>query len=359
MVFLTGPRQVGKTTLARSYREQWPNLYYLNFDAQEDKRIFVRKEWDRSSALVVMDEIHKWRGWKTHLKGVYDTEGIPPRILVTGSARLDLVRRGGDSLTGRYFLHRLHPLSVAELRKDLTPDEALDQLMTLGGFPEPFLAGSESRAKRWRKLYADRVVREDVRDMASISDLQALIVLVELLRERVGSPVSYGSLARDLQISPHTVKRWIEVLESLYILYRVVPYHRNIARAILKEPKIYFYDSGLVRGDGDAVLENIVANGLLKANHYLEDTVGSEVRLHYLRDKEKREVDFVIHADGRLTQLIEVKLSAGNVGRGLAYYRSRFPHAGAFQLVRSLKKARTTAGIQVVPAARYLARLPI
>src|SRR3989338_7680389 len=221
MVFLAGPRQVGKTTLAKSYADVWPDLTYLNFDSDKDRPLMLKQEWNRKSPLVILDEIHKLKKWKSKLKGVYDTEGIPPRILVTGSARLDLYRRGGDSLAGRYFLHRLYPFSVRELRGHAAPKELLDQLMLLGGFPEPFFSQSEEEAKRWRKQNIERIVREDVQDLEPVRNIQTLLLLVDLLRKRVGSSISYSSLAGDLEISPHTVKHWIQILENMYILFPV------------------------------------------------------------------------------------------------------------------------------------------
>lgn len=358
LVFVSGPRQVGKTTLARSFIDRWPDLYYLNFDHPDHKQTFIRREWDRKASLVVLDEVHKWPRWKTLLKGIYDTEGIPPRLLVTGSARLDIHRRGGDSLAGRYLLHRLLPLSVAELRDVMPPDEALAQLLTLGGFPEPFLKGSQIAARRWRRLYIERIVREDVRDFSNVGDLQTLALLVEMLRERVGSPVSHASIARDLQVSPHTVKRWIAILESLYVVFRVPPYHRNIARAILKEPKVYFYDCGLVRGNEGAVLENLVAVSMLKSLSHREDVEGVQARLHYIRDKEKREVDFVTVVEAEVEQLVEVKSSATTVHPALRRFSSLLPNAVPVQIVQNLDRARTVNGIQLEPAAHWLANLP-
>lgn len=358
MVLVSGPRQVGKTWLAKSLTTHWPGLYYLNFDYPPHKQIFIKSEWDRTAPLVVLDEIHKWGHWKTLLKGVFDAEGIPPRLLVTGSARLDVHRKGGDSLAGRYYHHRLLPFSVAELCSEMEPEEALNQLLRFGGFPEPLIKGNEVAARRWRRLYLERVIREDVRDFTQINEVEALALLVELLRERVGSPISYASLARDLQVSPHTVKRWVAVLESLYLVFRVTPFHRNIARAILKEPKIYFFDSGLVRGDRGAVLENVVAISLLKSACHREDVLGEEVRVHYIRDKEKREVDFVIVVDGRPAQLIEVKSSDATLAPALRRFAALLPDASAVQIVAKLKQAHTAGGIQIEPAASWLARLP-
>lgn len=357
MVFLTGPRQVGKTTLAKSLKSHWNNLSYINYDLSEDKTIFVRKEWNRKSELVIMDEVHKFKKWKTLLKGIYDKEGIPPRLLITGSARLDIYRRGGDSLAGRYFMHRLYPLSVAELKDHVKPEESLKQLMTLGGFPEPFLSQSEKKAKRWRKQYFDRVSREDIRDMEQLKNIDSLLLLLDILRERVGLAISYSSLAEDIQVSPHTIKNWINILEKLYIIFKLTPYHRNIARSILKEPKIYFYDVGMVRGDQGVVFENLVAVSLLKHFHFLEDTEGINLSFHYVRDKEKREVDFLAAVDGKVTHLIEAKLSDTSLHPPLAYFSKKFPSTEAVQIVCNTKETKTVHGIQIEPASRWLSSL--
>jgi len=358
MVFVAGPRQVGKTTLAQSFCSKWSRLQYLNFDAEKDRLMILRQEWDRKVDLVILDEIHKLKKWKTKLKGIYDTEGIKPRLLVTGSARLDVLRKGGDSLAGRYFFHRLYPFSVRELRGHASPQELLDQLMKFGGFPEPFFSQSETSAARWRKQIFERIIRADIMDLEPIRDIRSLILLLDLLRERVGSPVSYNSLARDLEVSPHTVKRWIEILENLYIVFRVTPYHRNLARTLLKEPKIYFYDTGSVHADPGKRLENAVAVCLLKHLHFLEDTKGKNVALHYLRDKEKREVDFLTIIEGKSVNLIEVKLNEEKIHQSLNYYVHQLKVEG-IQLVHGIKQTRSVGNISIVNAAQWLDELEL
>ncbi len=357
MVFLSGPRQVGKTTLAQSLSATWPKLQYFNYDSDEHRSLVLKKQWDRSSDLVVFDEIHKHPKWKTFLKGVYDVEKRPPRILVTGSARLDVFRRGGDSLAGRYFLHRLHPFSVAELKSQFSPEEILEKLMRFGGFPEPFLSGSEEESKKWRKSHLERIVREDIQDLDPVDNIRSLLLLIDLLRERVGSLISYASLAGDLQVSPHTVRRWIEVLERMYVVFVVMPHHRNLARALLKSSKVYFYDTGAVRGDDGARLENAVAACLKKRVDFLEDTRGEDMRLHFLRDKEKREIDFVILKDNKVDSLIEVKWADARLSPSLAYYHRLLRPRESVQLVHALPESRTIDGIPVVPAARWLGEL--
>ena len=262
---------------------------------------------------------------------------IPPRVLITGSARLDLYRRGGDSLAGRYFLHRLYPLSVRELKnQSCSHRETLEQLMMLGGFPEPFFSQSEEFSKRWRKQHLERIIREDIQDSEPIKNISSLILLVDLLRERAGSRISYSSLAEDLHVSPHTVKHWIQILEHMYVLFVVTPYHRNLARAILKEPKIYFYDTGAVTGDAGAKLENAVAVSLKKWLHFLEDAKGKDIQLYYVRDKEKREVDFLVEIDKKIDLLIEVKVSEENLSPNLRYFHRKLKPRESVQLVQFL-----------------------
>lgn len=360
MVVLTGPRQVGKTTLAKSLSTTWTDLEYLNWDSEKDRKIMLRQEWSRKAGLLILGEFHKFKNWKSRIKGVYDTEGIPSRILITGSARLDLYRRGGDSLAGRYFLHRLYPLSVSELKAQISsPRKTLQELMTLGGFPEPFFSQSEESSRRWRKQHLERIIREDIQDLEPIRNISSLFLLVDLLRERVGSRISYTSLAEDLQVSPHTVKHWIQILEHMYILFMVTPHHRNLARAILKEPKIYFYDTGAVTGDASAKLENIVAVSLRKWLHFLEDTKGKDVQLCYVRDKEKREVDFLVEIDKKIDLLIEVKISEDTLSRHLLYFHKKLKPRESIQLVQTAERTKTVHGIFITSAADWLAELDI
>ncbi len=357
-VFLTGPRQVGKTTLARRLAEKQGGSGYLNFDADKDRLMMLRQTWDRQAPLVILDEFHKLKSWKRRLKGVYDTEGIPPRILVTGSARLDLYRRGSDSMAGRYFLHRLYPLSVRELRGTASTTVILERLMRYGGFPEPYLSGNDQEAARWRQQHLERIVREDIQDLEPVKDVRSLLLLVDLLRERVGSPISFASLGRDLEVSPHTVKRWIQILDHLYVVFLISPWHRNMARAILKEPKVYFYDTGAVYGDEGARLENAVAVCLRKHLHYRMDTQGRTQELYYLRDKEKREVDFAVVEDRQPRLLIEVKRSETRVSPSLRYFARRLA-VESLQIVQTATRSETIQGLHVRPAADWLDTLDI
>ena len=357
MVFLTGPRQVGKTYLAKDLQREFQGSVYLNNDDVSDIKIIRKRSWPLNSELVILDEIHKMKGWKGFLKGTFDTKGDRQSFLVTGSARLETFRQTGDSLAGRYFLHRLHPLSVKELSDTMQPYEAVAALNRLGGFPEPFLSSSDEQADRWRKQYYTDIVREDIMDFSRIGEIRAIRLLLEMLRKRVGTPLSFASLARDLQIAPNTVLKYVDILESLHIVFSIRPFHKNIARSLLKEPKVYFYDSGYVDADEGTRLENTVASCLLKHVHYLQDARGQDASLHYIRTKDGKEVDFAFARKGALTHFIEVKLSDEGVSRNLRYFKERYPAVGAVQLVHNLRNEQELDRISIVQAGKWLAQL--
>ena len=306
ILLLTGPRQCGKTTLSRMLR---PDYQYINYDLAEHRLLLREKSWDRHKALVIFDELHKMDQWKAWLKGIYDVEGMPPALLVTGSARLDAFRKTGDSLAGRHFQFRLHPVDFKEALAvtDLGRDEIFTRLMTVGGFPEPFLKGTQGYYNRWKRSHINVILREELLTLTAVRDIQSIETLIELLRTRVGSPVSANSLARDLQKSPNTIRHWLKLLEDLYVIFRLVPYHKNIARSLLKEPKYYFYDNGMVQGDEEVKLENLVACALLKEIQRAQDVDGADVDLQFLRTKDGHEIDFLITREKQPVQLIEVK----------------------------------------------------
>lgn len=355
MVLLSGPRQVGKTTLSRALYPD--NSEYFNMDNAEHRLLIHKQAWRRDCDIVIFDELHKIRKWKNWIKGIYDTEGARPRLLITGSSRLDIYRKGGDSLAGRFYSYRLHPFSVAEVKDGYTADNALEHIMKFGGFPEPFLKGREDYVKRWRRSHIDRILREDLMDIASVRNIRSMETLVELLRNSVGSTISYESLSRDLQVSPHTVKQWISVLESLYILFVVTPYHRNIGRSLIKQPKVYFYDTGFVKDDEGARFENTVACALLKRLHFLEDTAGERCALYYVRDKEKREVDFLTVRDGAAEWLIETKVADTEIV-SLKHFSGYFSKkTKPFLLVKNLKRELFLDGISIKRASDWLQSL--
>ena len=358
MIFITGPRQVGKTYLAKQLMREYRSPIYLNYDNSDDAVVIRKRQWPVSADLVVLDEVHKMKKWKTFLKGTFDTKPPHSAILVTGSARLDTFRQAGDSLAGRYFHYRLNPLTVKEACvKKSGAHDVLSRLMNVGGFPEPYLSSDIHDVERWRNQYYTDLVREDILDFSRIHEVRAIRILLELLRSRVGSPLSYRSLAEDLQIAPNTVRKYISILESLYIIFLVRPFHKNIARAITKEPKVYFFDSGCVKGDEGVRLENTVAVTLLKNIHYQYDVNGDVQELHYLRNKEGKEIDFAIACRGRIRDAIEVKLSDTAPSKNLYYFKQKYPGLRYIQLVFNLRQAREVDGIYVEPAAEWLMNL--
>jgi predicted AAA+ superfamily ATPase len=359
MVFVSGPRQAGKTTLALGLASASPNAQVLNWDVAADRRVMLDQSWSPAAQLVVFDELHKMADWKAWLKGVFDGRRQGQALLVTGSARLDTFRQSGESLAGRYFSWRLHPVTVQEwvATSAATPEAALARILERGGFPEPFLAAQPSDADRWRQLYLEGLIREDILEFSRIGEIRAMRVFVDMLRSRVGSPLSLASLTRDLQISPTTLGRYLEILEALNIVFTVRPFHRNIARALLKEPKVYFFDTGLVRGDEGARFENACATMLLRHAHFLKDSAGRAMSLHYVRDKEGREIDFTLCEDGEPLGFAECKLSDAVVPPYLAAIAERFPAAGACLLVRHLRQPEQRGRVAVERAADWLARL--
>ena len=258
-------------------------------------------------------------------------------------------------MAGRFYSHRLHPLSVAEVKEDYPADTALEQIMKFGGFPEPFLKGNDEESKRWRRSHVDRILREDLLDIALVRNLRSMETLVELLRNSVGSTISYESLSRDIQVSPHTVKQWIGMLESLYIIFVVTPYHRNIGRSLIKQPKVYFYDTGFVKDDEGARFENAVACALLKRLHFLEDMAGDKCALHYLRDKERREVDFLAVRDGMPEWLIETKLTDTTDIPSLKHFYGYFSKkTKPILLVKNLKREMFIDDVYIKKAGSWL-----
>ncbi len=300
--------------------------------------------------------------WKRWLKGVYDKEGIPPALLVTGSSKLNTYRKMGDSLAGRYFQFRLHPLdlkeAVNEWQKD--PHEAFNTLLTIGGFPEPFLKGDESYYKRWRRTHLDIILRQDLMSEYAVRDIQSIETLVHLLQERVGTTVSYSQLARDLERDPKTIKRWLMMLENLYVIFKVPPYHKNIARALLKEPKYFFYDNGRVGNDNGARLENIVACALHKELNFITDTTGAETQLHFLRTKDGKEIDFLILIDNKPVLAIEVKWADEDLSPSFKYFAEYLPQCPGIQLVKELKREKTYSnGFAVRDVVQWLTTIPL
>lgn len=353
MVLLSGPRQVGKSTLAKSLLGEGGT--YLNWDIREDQRIIRATAWDKGSSLVVLDELHKFRQWKNFLKGLIDKYQNSPPLLVTGSARLEVFRRAGDALTGRTYLFRLHPIDPAEAAKFMpgsSPKERVDRLLATGGFPEALLNPED--APRLLNDRLDFVMREDLRDLSATSSLRTIELLIELLRERVGAGINYANIAADLSVAPATVKRWIELLERLFIVFLVHPYSTNFARGLRKEPKIYFYDCSAAYNDTGARLKNLVACSLLNYANRRRDVHGDKLELRYFRDRDGREVDFLLTRGTRIIHSIEVKSSESALHKPLAYLHSRANPLESIQLVHNLDRNLDYNGIKVRQLAQWL-----
>jgi uncharacterized protein len=352
MVFVAGPRQVGKTTLARSL--PGARAGYLSWDVPADRERILRGELP-PGRMWAFDEIHKYRAWRRFLKGVYDARPRGQRILVTGSARLDFYRFGGDSLQGRYHLLRLHPLSVAEL--GLRSPRELGDLLSLGGFPEPFFGASRIEARRWSREYRQRLVNEEITSLERVQDIGALETLMLRLPELVGSPLSLNALREDLQVSHRTVAGWMAILERLYVAFRLPPFGAPRIRAVRKEQKHYHFDWTLVPAEAPR-FENLVASHLLKWVHFRQDAEGLDLELRYFRDRDGREVDFVVVEGRRPRLFVECKWSDSEVDRGLRYLKTRFPEADAWQVSAvGHKDYRTPEGIRVAPALVLLRTL--
>ena len=354
MIFLSGPRQVGKTTLARALIGRFASGHYFNWDDPAHRRLVLngpqdiarRAGLERLQAdppLCVFDELHKYRRWRDFLKGFFDLYENHAKTMVTGSASLTTFKRGGDSLMGRYFPYTLHPLSVAECAGSgvsepiiqspaRIDDEEWDALWHFGGFPEPFLKAEKRFYNRWRKLRSEQLFREDMRDLTRIQELGQVEVLAELLRQHAGQLTSYASLSRGVRASLDTVRRWISTLEALYYCFAVRPWHHNVARALRKEPKYFLWDWSQVEAPG-ARAENLVACALLKATRGWTESGQGDFSLHFVRDKQKREVDFLVARDRRPWFLVEVKSGGGaGLADSLRYFQKQTEARHAFQV---------------------------
>ncbi len=371
MVFICGPRQVGKTTLARQIGEEcFSGAYeYLNWDNRQDRKNILNSTFPADKKLFIFDEIHKYKNWKNYLKGEYDKHKDKFRVLVTGSARLDVYRKGGDSLLGRYRRYKLHPLSPAELLKVKTsaipfkePDflnnnkeqrELFADLFKFGGFPEIFLKQSEKALRRWHNEKVDRLIKEDIRDIENLRDLSALQVLVELLPSKAGSLFSLNSMREDLNVTHKTISHWVDVLEKFYYHFRVYPAQSNVIKSLRKEPKLYLWDWSEIQDEG-AKFENIVASCLLKFCDFLYDSQGYKARLNYLRDKEQREVDFFVSVDNKPWFCVEAKSSFKAVSPALKYFALKLKVPFVYQVVKEEGIDIIKDNIRIISASKFL-----
>jgi len=356
MAFVTGPRQVGKTTLAEQLLDSFEEGHYYNWDDLEFKRVWAKNpktlipEKIGTKPLIVFDELHKAPRWKSTLKGIYDLRKNAAHILVTGSAKLDVFRRGGDSLLGRYFLLHLHPFSVGEINgTTLThPDELpeklekkvsslkkiSDRLFQFGGFPEVYLKADKEIWNLWKRTRLERLVREDLLTLAQTHELSLVETYATLLPERVGSPFSLQSIAEELQLNHPTAKRWLNWLIQLFYIYSIPPYSKRLERALKKQPKIYLWDWSEVE-DECARFENMVASHILKACHFWTDSGKGTFELFYVRDKEKREVDLLVVRDRKPWMMVECKLSNESIASDLISFSKLLQPSLTLQVINA------------------------
>lgn len=371
MVFIGGPRQVGKTTLATNIISQYfKNSAYFSWDNKQDRRKIINSDWPGNADLLILDEIHKYRKWKNLVKGEYDKLKEKYKFLVTGSARLDVYRKGGDSLQGRYHYYRMHPFSMAELlnknnrfemRNDLSIEdkehnEELEILFQFGGFPEPLVKQNKRILRRWHNEKVERLFREDIRDMEQIRDLDSMKLLSDLLPEKVGSLLSINAIREDLEVSHRAVTNWLNILEKLYYHFRLYPYTGKLTRSLKKEPKLFLWDWSEVNDPG-ARFENMIASHLLKWVHFLYDYEGYRAELYFLRNVDKKEVDFFVTVDKKPWLALEVKLSDTRASPSLYFFKERLDIPYLFQVVKPPGVDRLINGVRVISASRFLSAL--
>lgn len=382
MIFLMGPRQVGKTTVSLESAALWPKHFYFNWDNPSEKLLFLEgpsaiakqaglDELTEQKPILIFDEIHKYGKWKNFLKGFFDLYEKKTKIIVTGSARLNIYKKGGDSLMGRYFYYRIHPLSVAEIVSPILIEEEIRPpapitasdwaaLLEHGGFPEPFIQRSKAFSRRLRAIRKDQLFREDIRDGTRIQELGQLELLAEILRKQAAESMDYQSLSKKVGVSIDTIRRWLEVLKSFYYCFSVQPFSKNITRSLIKKPKLYLWDWSLVDEEGHRN-ENLVACHLLKATHFWNDRGFGEYGLYYLRTKDKIETDFLVTKDKKPWFLVEVKTKAKGISPALHHFQKETQAPHAFQVAFDLpfvnKNCFEEKGPIIVPAQTLLSQL--
>ncbi len=377
MAFVSGPRQVGKTTASKRFCTS-----YQNWDAKSFRSAVLSGEdavadltglriLGEKTPVLVFDEIHKFPKWKSFLKGFFDVYGDEAKIIVTGSARLDVFRKGGDSLMGRYFRYRMHPFSVGEIadptvsKTEVRSPKNIDNddwnaLLDFGGFPEPFAKRDVGFARKWRGLRRSQLIREDIRDMTKVFEVEQMGLLATLLGNRSGEQLVYASVGRDIQISENTVRSWVSILNSLYFGFCIKPWFKNIENAIRKTPKWYLYDWSGIEDSGKRN-ETLVACHLLKAVEGWNDMGLGIFDVFYIRDKQKHEVDFLVSRNTKPWFLVEVKTSETHLSPSLERMQTMTGATHAFQVVMDLPFANVSCFAKttpvVVPARTFLSQL--
>lgn len=380
MAFVSGPRQVGKTTTCRSHADTYSN--WDNTDHREKilagpaalAENFKLNQLSKTVPSVLFDELHKYPRWKQFLKGFFDTYSDQTRIIVTGSSRMDVYRRGGDSLMGRYFLYRMHPFSIAEILATDLPDPKrivrppgmiknadFETLWSHGGYPEPFLKRDTRFSRRWQSLRLEQLVREDIRDLTQVQQIDQLEMLVRLLVDRSAHQLVFGNLAKAVRVSADTVRRWVDIFRVMHLGFLVRPWFNNVSRSLRKEPKWFLRDWASIENVGDRA-ETFVGCHLLKAVEGWNDIGFGKFELGYLRDKEKHEIDFLVARDGNPWFIVEVKYSDESPSGALKYYQDRIKVPFAFQVVIDAPYVDVDCfakprGPVVVPARTFLSQL--
>ena len=377
MAFVSGPRQVGKTTSCRNCSDK-----YLSWEILEDQRVILKGPTHLAESLelnrprekqpvVVLDEFHKYSKWKNFLKGFFDGFGTQARIMVTGSSRLDIFRKGGDSLMGRYFLYRMHPFSVGEIARTEVRDQAIvpprlidevewDALWKFGGFPEPFLNRNPRFSQKWRSLRLQQLTKEDLREMTQVQELGSLEVMIQILSERSGQQIVYSNLAQEVNVSVDTIKNWFIILERMHYGFLLRPWFKSVANSLRKEPKWFLRDWSGIQDSGQRA-ETFIGCHLLKATEGWSDLGLGQFELRYLRTKQKKEVDFLVVRDGNPWFLVEVKNANRNLSPSLETFQQQIKAEHAFQVVLDLPYENINCfdyeSPVVVPAKTFLSQL--
>ena len=386
MVFIAGPRQAGKTTLTQILAEDFTNSLYFNWDILEEKRKLIENpsfyeelhRIDNSVPLIIFDELHKYSNWKNYLKSVYDKDKGNYKFVVSGSGRLDMYQKGGDSLAGRYFIFYLWPFTLAELAGNNLSFEQFwsnpievhtctnktqsiwSNLSFFSGFPDPYLNEADQFYQIWTNTYKKQLLREDIRDLTSLRSFENVEILFSLLPSKIGSPLSMASLARDINVSFDSVRSWIDIFENFFMVFRISPWSKKISRAITKEKKLYLFDYASIDSPG-AKFENMVALELFRAISNWNDLGLGNFSLHYLRNREKEEVDFLLSNNNNPLLLIETKLSDDNSAKSLIKFQ-KFLNIPAVQLVNNNDICKIVSNdnlkIMVISADHWLSLLP-
>ena len=371
MVFVGGPRQVGKTTLCKNFiSTHFRNHAYFNWDNRADRKAISASSWPADADLLIFDELHKYRHWKSLIKGEYDKLKNIFKFIVTGSARLDLYRRGGDSLQGRYHYYRLHPFTLSEVEGlryrpsvhnelpigKVFHQSSMDVLETFGGFPEPFMKQSIRQLRRWHNEKLERMFREDILDIQAVRDVANMKLLSDLLPSKVGSLLSVNSIREDLEVSFRAASHWLDILEAFYYHFRIYPYTSKRIRSLKKEPKLYLWDWSEVEEEAPR-FENLIASHLLKFVHFITDYEGYKAELYFLRDVDKREVDFLVTIDSKPWFAVEAKYNDTALSSHLLYFQKRLSIPYIYQVVKSRTIDKLENGARIISAGKFLTGL--